>query len=105
MFDKAALAAAAVFAFAADPADAQSPPAAPDAGEMRGEIADITITATRMESSLQSTPIAVTATTAAELSIRSISSTAEMAAIVPNATFRESQGAYGPGVSAFIRGI
>src|SRR5688572_32928885 len=68
-------------------------------------IPDIVITATRMETNLQSTPIAITAVTAESLQERGITSVSELTSVVPNAQFRRVQGAFGPGVSAFIRGI
>ncbi len=66
---------------------------------------DIVVTATRQSTNLQSTPIAITAVTSQQLEDRGLKSTADLSAIVPNATFRRAQGAYGPGVTAFIRGI
>ena len=70
-----------------------------------GGIPDVIVTATRQSTSLQSTPIAITAVTSEALAERSISTTADLGSIVPNATFREAQGAFGKGVTAFIRGI
>jgi iron complex outermembrane receptor protein len=104
MFRKTASASVSLLLLAGSGVQAQAQDTTADGGSA-SEIADITVTATRMETNLQSTPIAITAVTADELANRSIGSTAELAAIVPNATFRESQGAFGPGVSAFIRGI
>ena len=66
---------------------------------------DIVITATRHKTELQTTPLAITAVTSEALAERSITNTADLASIVPNATFRVTQGAFGKGVSAFIRGI
>ncbi|WP_404712234.1 TonB-dependent receptor [Sphingomonas sp. MMS24-J13] len=68
-------------------------------------IADIVVTATRQATNMQDTPIAITAVTAQTLETRGLKSTADLSNIVPNATFRRVQGAFGPGVSAFIRGI
>jgi len=70
-----------------------------------GGIPDVIVTATRQATNLQSTPIAITAITADALAERSITNTADLGSIVPNATFREAQGAFGKGVTAFIRGI
>jgi iron complex outermembrane receptor protein len=81
---------------------ATAPPA--DTPDDQG-IADIVVTATRQATNMQDTPIAITAVTAADIQARGLSSTADLSQTVPNATFRKSFGAFGPGVSAFIRGI
>ena len=84
------------------PADqtSQAPVAQPNGG-----LEDIIVTATRQATNQQDTPIAITAVTSQQLQDRGLRSAADISAAVPNATFRRSQGAYGPGVSAFIRGI
>src|SRR5687768_16444193 len=66
---------------------------------------EITVTATRQATNLQDTPIAITAVTAEALEERGITDIADLSSVVPNAQFRRVQGAFGPGVSAFIRGI
>jgi len=76
-----------------------------DAQSDTGGLADIVVTATRQSTNLQATPIAITAVTATTMKERGLTSTADLSQAVPNATFRKVQGAYGPGVSAFIRGI
>lgn len=68
-------------------------------------IADIIVTATRQATNLQETPIAITAVTAEALEERGITNVADLTSVVPNAQFRRVQGAFGPGVSSFIRGI
>jgi len=73
---------------------------APEAG-----IGDIVVTATRQPTNLQDTPIAITAVTAEALEERGITNIGELTSVVPNAQFRRVQGAFGPGVSAFIRGL
>lgn len=70
-----------------------------------GRLNDIVVTATRQATNLQSTPISITAVTSDDLQARGLAGTAELGNIIPNANFRRSQGVYGPGVSAFIRGI
>ena len=89
---------------AAAPAWAQqeSPQQAED---QDGGISDIVVTATRQATNMQDTPLAITAITSETLNERGIKSTADLSLAVPNATFRRVQGAFGPGVSAFIRGI
>jgi iron complex outermembrane receptor protein len=66
---------------------------------------DIVITATRQTTYLQDTPIAITAVTAEALEQRGVTNIGDMTSLVPNSQFRRVQGAFGPGVSAFIRGI
>jgi iron complex outermembrane receptor protein len=90
---------------AQDGADAAGAAAQTSESSEDSVLADIVITATRQETSLQSTPIAITAVSSEELAKRSITNTAELGAIVPNATFRQAQGAFGKAVTAFIRGI
>src|SRR5262245_3021262 len=68
-------------------------------------IPDIVVTATRVSTNLQATPIAITAVTAESLQERGITSVADLTSVVPNSQFRRVQGAFGPGVSSFIRGI
>jgi iron complex outermembrane receptor protein len=66
---------------------------------------DIVVTATRQATNLQDTPIAITAVTSEALQERGITNIGDLTSTVPNAQFRRVQGAFGPGVSAFIRGI
>jgi iron complex outermembrane receptor protein len=86
--------------------EAQAQSAAQASGD-QGEagIPDIVVTATRQSTNLQSTPIAITAVTAEALADRGITNVADLTSVVPNAQFRRVQGAFGPGVSSFIRGI
>jgi iron complex outermembrane receptor protein len=80
--------------------------AAPISDDTRASgIADIVVTATRQPTNLQDTPIAITAVTAEALEERGITSIGDLTSVVPNAQFRRVQGAFGPGVSAFIRGL
>jgi iron complex outermembrane receptor protein len=87
---------------------ASDPAAAPNAQEEEAPssgIAEIVVTATRQATNLQDTPVAITAVTAEALEARGITNMGELSSVVPNAQFRRVQGAFGPGVSAFIRGI
>ncbi|MEG3148449.1 TonB-dependent receptor [Sphingomonas sp. ZT3P38] len=87
-------------------AQAQTPAQAQAAEEpARDGIEDIVVTATRQSTNLQDTPIAITAVTSDALQERGITNIADLTSVVPNAQFRRVQGAFGPGVSAFIRGI
>lgn len=83
-----------------------TPPAAgPAAPAPEHGIADIVVTATRQATNLQATPIAVTAVTSQALEERGITNIGDLTSTVPNSQFRRVQGAFGPGVSATIRGI
>jgi len=66
---------------------------------------DILVTATRIATNVQDVPIAITAVSADTLQDRQITEFASLGDIVPNATFRKSQGIYGAGVSVTLRGI
>jgi len=70
-----------------------------------GQLEEIIVTATRRATNLQDTPLAITAVTAQDLENRSISSIQDVAAVVPNASFKKSPAYFGPSVTAFIRGI
>jgi len=90
----------------ASPANAKDPAAAAqDDGKAKQGIGEIVVTATRQATNLQDTPIAVTAVTAQALEARGITDIGDLTSVVPNAQFRRVQGAFGPGVSAYIRGI
>ncbi|MBO9670599.1 MAG: TonB-dependent receptor [Sphingobium sp.] len=84
-------------------ASAQEKPAA--AADSDEGIGDIIITATRQATNLQKTPIAITAVTGETLKDAGLKSVADLSAVVPNAQFRRVQGAFGPGVTTFIRGL
>jgi len=66
---------------------------------------DIIITATRIATNVQDTPIAITAVTSETLETRQVVTAADIGNIVPNARFRKAQGIYGPAVTASLRGI
>ncbi len=66
---------------------------------------DIIITATKVATNVQDVPIAITAVTGQVLEDRQITQFAALGDIVPNATFRKSEGIYGAGVSVTLRGI
>ncbi|MFB0612634.1 TonB-dependent receptor [Aurantiacibacter poecillastricola] len=76
----------------------------PVTGESAG-ISDIVVTATRQATNMQDTPIAITAVTSKDLEVRGLSNVEDLTVVVPNAEFRRTHGAFGPGVSASIRGI
>ncbi len=73
--------------------------------EDRGGLDQITVTATRSETNLQDTPLAITAVTAAAFEARAMDSIEDVGRLVPNASFEQAQVAYGRAVTAYIRGI
>ncbi|MEZ5891756.1 MAG: TonB-dependent receptor [Parvularculaceae bacterium] len=73
--------------------------------ESSGGLDQITVTATRTETNLQDTPLAITAVTAEGLEARAFYSLEDIGAIVPNASFRQAQVAFGRAVTAYVRGI
>jgi iron complex outermembrane receptor protein len=79
--------------------------AAQNNGKAQQGLGEIVVSATRQATNLQDTPIAITAVTAKALEERGITNMGDLSSVVPNAQFRRVQGAFGPGVSAFIRGI
>lgn len=73
--------------------------------ERSSGLEDIVVTATRRATNLQDTPIAISALPADALMEQGLTNVAEMSRVVPNVSFEKSQAAFGPGMSAFIRGI
>ena len=65
----------------------------------------IIVTSTRIATNVQDVPIAITAVPVEELEAQQIVTMSDLGNIVPNATFRKSQGVYGAGVSVTLRGI
>jgi iron complex outermembrane receptor protein len=85
----------------AGPVVAQTPaPAAEPTG-----LEEIIVTARFREEKLQETPIAITAITGAELEDRNIYTSSDVGYLVPNASFRPAQAAFGNTMTAYIRGI
>jgi iron complex outermembrane receptor protein len=87
-----------------DTANEAQAEAATDPGPRVGN-RDIVVTATKIATDVQDVPIAITAVTSETLETRALTTTADLGSIVPNATFRKSQGIYGPAVSVYLRGI
>jgi iron complex outermembrane recepter protein len=83
----------------------QAGSAAEAAAEQEVVLAEIVVSATRFDTNLQETPIAITAVTSETLEERGLTSTADLGNIVPNAVFRKSEGIFGPAVSVYLRGI
>jgi len=90
---------------AAQAAHAQSGNEGQTAQASSGGLADIVVTATRQATNLQETPLAITAVASEELEARGLTNVAEVSRMVPNVTFERAQAAYGPGMTAFIRGL
>ena len=88
-----------------DPTQAEAEGQPQQPGKPSSGLGDIVVTATRQATNLQDTPIAITAVTADQLQERGIVNVGDLTSVVPNAQFRRVQGAFGPGISAFIRGI
>ncbi len=66
---------------------------------------EVVVTAQFRQQKLQDTPVAITAVNAALLESRNQTSLAAVAAEAPNVNLRETGGAFGPGMSAQIRGV
>jgi len=80
-------------------------PALSQEGAADNELGEIIVTATRQATNLQDTPIAITAVTSYTLEDMGLKSVSDLSFVVPNAQFRRAQGAFGPGVTTFIRGL
>ena len=90
----------------ASAAQAQQADAEQDASaDNQGRIQDIVITATKVATNVQDTPIAITAVTSETLQTRGLTTTADLGNVVPNASFRKAEGVYGPAVTVYLRGI
>jgi len=74
-------------------------------GRSASSSGEIVVTATKLATNVQDVPIAITAVTSETLEARNLTSSADLGAIVPNATFRQTEGSFGKGLSAFMRGV
>src|SRR5580700_890381 len=70
----------------ADPAAAGPP--APAAGESRNELEEIVVTAEKRESTVQATPISITALSADELTTENVFTVEDLAGAVPGVSMR-----------------
>lgn len=66
---------------------------------------EIIVTSRYRQERLQTTPIAITALSAAEIEVRAFDDAYEVAYVVPNASLRPAQAAFGNTMTAYIRGI
>jgi iron complex outermembrane receptor protein len=90
-------------AMAADPGPAATPQAADQS--TAGGLQEVIVTAQFRSQNLQDTPIAITAVNAAMLEQRNETSLADVTGQAPGVTLLETGGAFGPGMTATIRGI
>ena len=89
----------------AAPALAQTAPASPPAANDPDQLQEVVVTAQFRSQRLQDTPIAITAVNAAMMEQRGQTSLHDLADQAPNVTLLETGGAFGPGMTASIRGI
>ncbi len=96
-----------MLALAGGPAMAQDVTEASEANETaeRTDTNVIIVTAQFREQALQDTPLAITAVTAEDLQARSQTDLATIADSAPNVQIRPQTAAFGPSVTASIRGI
>src|SRR5690349_20090968 len=73
--------------------------------EAGGGLEEVVVTARYRAENLQQTPIAITAITAPDIEVKGFTSSTEIALLVPNASFRPAQQAFGNTMTAYIRGI
>ena len=85
---------------AADPGDSAARPAGADS-----LLQEVVVTAQFRRQNLQDTPIAITAVNAALLAQRNQTELVDVTNQAPNVVLKETGGAFGPGMSAYIRGI
>jgi iron complex outermembrane receptor protein len=90
-------------AMAADPGTATTPPA-PDQTSDSG-LQEVIVTAQFRRQNLQDTPIAITAVNAAMLAQRNQTELSDVTGQAPGVTLLPTGGAFGPGMTATIRGI
>jgi len=86
-------------------AAAQDAAAGPQDESGRVNDNQIIVTGTKIATDVQDVPIAITAVTAEALEEQQITTFSDLGNIVPNATFRKSEGIYGAGVQVTVRGI
>jgi len=83
---------------------ADQDPAIPAAPSDQG-LQEVVVTAQFRRQNLQDAPLAITAVNAALLEQRNQTALAEVTNQAPNVVLKETGGAFGPGMSAFIRGV
>ena len=78
---------------------------ADNAGANENQLEEVVVTAQFRQEKLQTTPIAITAITAAGLEERGLSNITEIGAFVPNAVIQPLGAGWGATMAAFIRGV
>ena len=78
---------------------------AQEADDARATMPEIIVTAQFRAQRLQDTPIAITATSGAELAAKAVDSVTDLTAVAPNVNLSEATGLNGSAVQAYIRGI
>jgi len=78
---------------------------AADQGTSGNTLEEVIVTAQFRQQNLQDTPVAITAVTADMMEQRGQTSLHDLAQQAPGATLVETGGAFGPGMTATIRGI
>ncbi len=82
-----------------------APVVAQEADESEARQETIVVTAQFREQNLQDTPLSITAASAEMMEARSQTSVIEVAGQAPNVSLTPAGGAYGPSITAFIRGV
>ncbi|HTV78023.1 MAG TPA: TonB-dependent receptor plug domain-containing protein, partial [Steroidobacteraceae bacterium] len=91
---------------AADPAAVTTAqPAAEQGAGTGGGLQEVIVTAQFQSQNVQSTPLAITAVNAAALAERGQTSITEISQDAPSVQLQQTSAAFGPSMSAFIRGI
>lgn len=73
--------------------------------EQVGGLEEIVVTARHVTENLQTTPISISAVTAADLDARGVTDIAGLASSAPNVTLGEGTGGFGKSAVAYIRGV
>jgi iron complex outermembrane receptor protein len=89
---------------AADPGAATTPAPAADQGTGTG-LQEVIVTAQFQSQNVQSTPLAITAVSGAALADRGQTSLTSLSQDAPSVQLQQTSAAFGPSMSAFIRGI
>jgi iron complex outermembrane recepter protein len=93
------------FAQAAGPASGQNAPVQTVAGANGDQLQEVVVTAQFRNENAQQTPLAITAISAAALEQRNETNLAQVAASVPSVSLLPAEAAFGPSMTASIRGI
>ena len=94
---------ATILAASAAHAQAQSADQGPAADT--GQLQEVTVTAQFRKENVQTTPLAITAVSAADIAARGETSITEISTNAPSVQLNQTSAAFGPSMSAFIRGI